>query len=428
MVRTLNHRGPKCLGMRWVVLANERSIEWSAVEAIQTELPAWVPPEVVQFVLALAVLAVGWYLSKVVVRLAGRTIARQIERPSVTRAVLRGVRGIVLLWAATIAAGILGVGNTQILLSVTVISAVIAIVLAPIVGSVINGFYVLADRPYEIGDMIEVTDAGHRGFVEDITIRYTKIFTLQNTFIVIPNSEIHARDVINYSAEDERTRVSFTLEITYESDLATARRAAERAAQSIDDVISGGPDIRIGSARYAAAPTCTINAYGDNGIVLELFFWMEHPYKQAIVRSAVLEAIHERYADLDVEFAYPHRHHVFDDTSGVARLAVGESGLERSPTDASGRSDESPTGPADRGPSRPLETGQAVFYRAGPIDSPCGCDLYWGRSNSELDGCTTIFSFPRTEATRFPRRSPTAWRSPTTTTRRSTRCTSSTAA
>ncbi len=113
--------------------------------------------------------------------------------------------------------------------------------------------------------MIEVTDEGHRGFVEDITMRYTKIFTLQNTFIVISNSEIQQRDVINYSAEDERTRISVAFEITYESDLEAARRHAERSARGVDNVISGGPDIRIGSARYAAAPVCTVQEYADNG-------------------------------------------------------------------------------------------------------------------------------------------------------------------
>ena len=339
--------------MRGVLQADESTAGQSAAETIQRELPPWVPPDAIKIALALVVLAIGWYLSKLAVRLAGRTVARRIERPSVTRTVLRGVRLTVFIWAATIAAGIVGVGNTQILLSVTVISAVIAIVLAPLVGSLINGLYVLADRPYEIGDMIEVTDAGHRGFVEDITIRYTKIFTLQNTFIVIPNSEIHARDVINYSAEDERTRVSLTLDITYDSDLETARRAAERGARTVDDVISGGPDIRIGSARYAAAPNCVIREYGDHGVVLELFFWMKHPYKQAIVRSAVQEAVGERFADLDVEFAYPRRHHVFDESSGVARLAVDDSGFERttaeSPVEPE-RSDgnEGPAGPADQ--------------------------------------------------------------------------------
>ncbi|WP_459810753.1 mechanosensitive ion channel family protein [Halopiger thermotolerans] len=304
--------------------------ESETVEGFQELLPTWAPEYTAQVVLAAVVLVVGWYLSKLVVRLAGRTVARRIQRPSVTRTVLRGVRVSVLLVTLGVVASILGVGNTQILLSVTVVSAVIAVVLAPLVGSLINGFFVLADRPYEIGDMIEVADAGHRGFVEDITIRYTKIFTLQNTFIVIPNSEIQQRDVVNYSAEDERTRVSLQFEITYGSDLEAARRGAERAARSVDTVISGGPDIRIGSARYRAAPMCAINEYGDNGVILELFFWMKHPYKQAVVRSAVQEAIHDRFAELDVEFAYPHRHHVFDETSGVARMAVDGRRPERS--------------------------------------------------------------------------------------------------
>ncbi|ELZ15726.1 MscS Mechanosensitive ion channel [Natrinema thermotolerans DSM 11552] len=335
--------------MRAVLQGNESTAaenSTTAAEELQAFLPDMVPPRAIEIGLALVVLVVGWYLSKLAVRIAGRTVARRIERPSVTRTVLRGVRLTVFLWAAGIAAGIIGVGNTQILLSVTVISAVIAIVLAPIAGSLINGFYVLADRPYEIGDMIEVTDAGHRGFVEDITIRYTKIFTLQNTFIVIPNSEIHARDVVNYSAEDERTRVSVGFDITYESDLEAARRAAERAARNVDDVISGGPDIRIGSARYAAAPSCYVDEYGKHGVSLKLLFWMKHPYKQLVVRSAVQDAIGERFADLDVEFAYPHRHHVFDDTSGVARVGVIDS--ERRAPDAPAEAGDSPADPADR--------------------------------------------------------------------------------
>ncbi len=299
-------------------LANVSAVE-SELEAV---LPDIVPELAVQLALAAAVVVIGWYLSKVVVRVTGRTVAQRIERPSVTRTVLRGVRVSVLLVSVGIAASILGFGGVEILLSVTVISAVIAIVLAPLVGSFINGLFVLADRPYEIGDMIEVVDEGHVGFVEDITIRYTKIFTLQNTFIVIPNSEIQQRDVVNYSAEDERTRLSISFEVTYSSDLEAAKQQAERAARSVEAVISGGPDIRIGSARYAAAPVCTIEEYDDDGIILELYFWLNQPYKRTITRSLVHEGISERFADSDVEFAYPHRHHVFDETSGVARVAV----------------------------------------------------------------------------------------------------------
>ena len=274
---------------------------------------------------ALVVLVVGWYLSKVVVRLTGRTVARRIARPSVTRTVLRGVRVFVLTLTLIAVAAILGIRSPEILLSVGVFSAVVGIILAPLVASVINGLFILTDRPFEIGDLIEVVDEGHRGFVEDITIRYTKLFTLENTFIVIPNGEIHTRDVINYSAEDERTRVSVQFEVTYESDLEEAIRLAERAAREVDVVISGGPDIRIGSARYGAAPACHVDQYADNGILLTLRFWVKHPYRLLVARSEVQRRIRNRYADADVEFAYPHRHHVFDDTSGRARVAMASS-------------------------------------------------------------------------------------------------------
>ena len=292
-----------------------------------------------RLVLAFFVLVIGWYLSKLVVRLAGRTVARKIERPSITRSVLRGIRVLVLLGAAVVAALILEVSGVEILLSVTVISAVVAVILAPLVGSLINGVFILTDRPFEIGDMIEVTDEGHRGFVEDITIRYTKIFTLENTFIVIPNSEIHERDVINYSAEDKRTRVSIEYEITYESDLDEAITLAKRAARSVDDVITGGPDVRIGSARYTAAPTCDVTAMADSGIELTVRFWVTNPYKLLAAKSDVFQEIRTHYANATVDFAYPHRHHVFDETSGTARF-VAEGPNGRSP--ATGQNHRSP--------------------------------------------------------------------------------------
>ncbi len=298
---------------------------------IVSQLPIGIPEPLVDVALALVILVVGWYLSKLVVRITGRTVARRIERPSVTRTVLRAVRASVLLLAFLAAAPLLGLGSLEILLSVTVFSAVIGIVLAPLIGSFINGIFILTDRPYEIGDMIEVTDEGHRGFVEDITIRYTKIFTLENTFIVIPNSEIHTRDVINYSAEDERTREPIEFEITYESNLDKARRITVQAARNVDAVISGGPDIRIGSARYGAAPSCDIVEFGDHGILLKVRVWIKEPYRLTVARSNVQAKIIERFeAEPDIEFAYPHTHHVFDETSGVARVSMRtESDLER---------------------------------------------------------------------------------------------------
>ena len=278
--------------------------------------------------LAASVMVVGWYLSVLVVRYLGRPVARRFGRPSVTRTVLRMIRLGMFAATGLVAIWILGLGIPNIVLSVTVFSAVIGLVLAPLIGSVVNGLFLLADRPYEVGDLVEIPDlqSGTLGFVEDITIRYTKVFTLDNAFLVIPNASMRERDVINYSAEDERTRMTARVLVTYESDVETARRLVERAAREVDEVISGGPDIRIGSARYPAGPTCYLEEFADDGIMLNLRYWAKQPYRRLTVASLVNERIWAALEDSDVVVAYPHQHLVFDETSGEMQVRLDREG------------------------------------------------------------------------------------------------------
>jgi len=288
-------------------------------------LPGWAQFPGWRLIVVVAILGIGAYVSKYLVRLLGRPIARRFERQSVAQTALKGARVVTILLAGAFALNVVGIELGNIVLSVTVLSAVIGIVLAPIIGSAINGLFILADQPYEIGDMIELDD-GRRGFVDDITLRYTKMFTLDNTFLVIPNSTIRNRDVVNYSAEDERTRLTLEVLVTYESDLDKSRRLLEQAGRQCDMVIEGGPDIRIGSARYPAKPTAYIGQYADHGITLSLRYWAKKPYKLGTVRSRVLTNL-GRLLETDgenVEMAYPHQHLVFDETSGVARVALGD--------------------------------------------------------------------------------------------------------
>ncbi len=294
------------------------SIEEGSQEAVQTAsriLPEWVPEWSVRAVLAVLTLALAWYGGKLLVRLIGRRVARRFRRPSVSRAVLRTMRAAVMFVAVLTAAALIGVGLDDLLLSVTVLTAAAAVVISPILGSIISGLFVLSDQSYEIGDMIEIadTDGGTRGFVEDITFQYTKIFTLDNTFLVIPNGTIRDRDVINYSAEDLRTRLTLDVLVPYECDLDEARTLIERAAQEDEVVIRGGPDIRIGSARYPAAPTCYIDEYADNGVSLRLRYWVKEPYKLLAVRSRVQENVWGAFEGADIGFPYPHRQVVFDE-------------------------------------------------------------------------------------------------------------------
>ncbi|MGB9932699.1 mechanosensitive ion channel family protein [Haloarcula amylolytica] len=285
-------------------------------------LPFDIPMWVVNIGESLIVIGLAIVVSRLLVRLLGRRVAQQFRRPSLTRTALRGIRASVYIFALLTILNIYGLRLTDIGLSVAIFSAVVGVVLAPILGSLISGMFLLADQPYEIGDMIELVDTGQQGFVEDITLRHTKVFTLDNTFLVIPNGEIRQRDVVNYSAEDSRTRLSLDVLVTYESDIAVARSLIEAAAREVDNVIAGGPDIRVGAARYPASPTVYINNFADHGVLLTLRYWVTEPYKLLAARSKVQTNVWRRLEDANVEIAYPHSHLYFDDTSGEMNVSL----------------------------------------------------------------------------------------------------------
>ena len=291
--------------------------------------PGWLPDLVPVFlyrvVAAIALIVFSYYFSQLARQVLGRRIARRFNRPSVTQTILRGVQGSIVIAALLTVLGFFGLGFGNIALSVGVFSAVVGIILAPIIGNVISGVFILSEQPYEIGDMIGFKDTGTKGFIEEITLVYTKVFTLDNTFMVMPNGRMRERDVINYSAEDTRIRMTLDVGVTYESDIDTARKQMEAAARSVEAVIKGGPDIRIGSARYPASPTCYVQEFGDSEVSLRLRYWASEPYKQTAVRSRVMTDVWTRFDEHDIEIPYPHSHVVFDDTSGELQATVRES-------------------------------------------------------------------------------------------------------
>ena len=304
-------------------------------------LPDIIPVSLFRVVAAIALIVFAYYFSQLVRQVLGRRVARRFKRPSVTQTILRGLQGTIVLAGILTALSFFGIGFGNIALSVGVFSAVVGIVLAPIIGNFISGVFILSEQPYEIGDMIEFEDTGTKGYIEEITLVYTKIFTLDNTFVVLPNGTMRERDVINYSAEDTRIRMTLDTGVTYESDIGVARDQMEAAARSVEGIIRGGPDIRVGSARYPASPTCYIREFADSGVLLRLRYWANEPYKQTALRSKVMTEVWDRFEEHDIEIPYPHSHMVFDDTSGELQVTMRESEtpLESRPGGATARED-----------------------------------------------------------------------------------------
>ncbi len=289
-------------------------------DALSLFVPAVVDPWT-PLAVAVVILLGSWYGAKLLGRLLRPQFLKQIPRVSVAETLLSVLRAVVMVIALFTVANVLGYEPENVLLSVTVLTAAIAYILAPLLGSLINGLFVLINRPYEVGDLIELEDTDQMGYIREITLRYTKVHTLENTTLVIPNDSIHRRDVINYSEDDERSWLSVGFTVTYESDLEAAIETIETAVSNLEAVVDGGPSIRMGGNRYPAAPTAFVTAFGDRGAEIELRFWVFEPYHLKAVRSQVLRVLDTAFDDADVSLAYPRTHHVFDETSGQAAVS-----------------------------------------------------------------------------------------------------------
>src|SRR5690606_22609404 len=102
------------------------------------------------------------------------------------------------------------------------------------VANMIVGFLIFWDRPFKIGDYISTEE--RYGEVKEITLRTTRIRTLDNTYVVIPNRQIIGATLVNHSMYGE-TRVVVPVGIAYKEDIAKARAVLLTALRQVTGVM-----------------------------------------------------------------------------------------------------------------------------------------------------------------------------------------------
>ena len=115
-------------------------------------------------------------------------------------------------------------------------SAVVALAAQDFVKSLIGGFTIITDKPFEIGDYIEV--GTFQGTVIDITFRSTRLKAVNNTEISLPNSVIVTEYVKNWSKLEQR-RLDMKLRISLNSNVETINRCISK----IKTVLKAHPNI-----------------------------------------------------------------------------------------------------------------------------------------------------------------------------------------
>jgi len=163
-----------------------------------------------------------------------------------------------------------------------------------IANNFISGLIILFERPIKVGDRIEVGNV--TGDVVKISSRASTVSTNDNISIIIPNSELINKQVINWSHNDRRIRYHVPVGVSYKEDPEFIRKIILEVADENKDVLK------------RPAPEVLFIGYGDSSIDFDLLVWTSsYIDKPIILRSQLYYEIFKKFKEHKIEIPFPQR-------------------------------------------------------------------------------------------------------------------------
>jgi small-conductance mechanosensitive channel len=135
------------------------------------------------------------------------------------------------------------------------------------IADVIDGLLILFDRPFRVGDRIQIQELQTWGDVWTIGLRTTRIRTLDNRMVIVPNSKIGRSQVVNYSYPDRKYRLEVYVSVAYGADVEAVRALFVEAVTEVDGVLGDKPvDALVDALDDGAIKfrvRCWIDSYAD---------------------------------------------------------------------------------------------------------------------------------------------------------------------
>ena len=182
----------------------------------------------------------------------------------------------------------------SLVVSLGVGSLALALAAQETLSNMIAGFVIMTDRPFRIGDRIELSD-GKVGDVYQIGLRSTKLMTFDNTLIIVPNSEIVKEQVINRSYPEPLTRVRIDIGVAYASDVDKVRAV-------LLSVFNEHPEIQ-----KDPEPRIFFIEFGDSSLNFMATGFIDSWKKMYQVADELRGEIVERFRQEGIEIPFPQR-------------------------------------------------------------------------------------------------------------------------
>ncbi len=180
-----------------------------------------------------------------------------------------------------------GVRITALVASIGVVSLAVALALQDTLGNFFAANRIMAATPVTAGDTIRHA-TGQDGVVADVGWRSTKIRTLTDNMIVMPNSKLSQNILMNYNLPTEETGVIVKVGIAYGSDVDRAEKIVLKVAKSAQSSVSGA------SKNYE--PFVRFSEFGGSNIVANVVLRADDPISKQVITHEVLKGVAREFS------------------------------------------------------------------------------------------------------------------------------------
>ena len=212
--------------------------------------------------LAIGVTIFGLLIIKLINKAVRKALERTLFDRTVKIIIQKAVKILLYLFLVVGLIEILGVPMTSVAALVASGGLALGLAFQGALGNLAGGFMILIFKPFKLGDYVEST--GAEGFVTDITIFYTKLTTLDNKLILVPNGDLMNSNDTNFTAHDIR-RIDQDFKITNDIDQDFVKRVLLEAASVSPGVLSD-PE-----------PFARLTAVDDDTYIFTVRAWCETP-------------------------------------------------------------------------------------------------------------------------------------------------------
>lgn len=252
-------------------------------------------PGLITFGLKVLAALVAFFVGRLVIRWIRKIVRRSFERSGADKGVEQFVDSLLKygLYALLVFSLISSLGFDTTSVAAVLASGGVAIGLA-LQGSLSNfagGVLILLLKPFVVGDYIIEDTNGKEGTVKEIQIFYTKLSTIDNKTIVIPNGMLTNNSITNATAKDER-QLDLRVGISYDADIRQAKNVIEELLEK-DECIIKSEQINV-----------FVHELAESAVVLGIRAWVKNE-EYWTTRWRLLEEIKLSLDENGIEIPYP---------------------------------------------------------------------------------------------------------------------------